>query len=172
MISTPLPTNPGKEKEFILVSDNKEYKVKIYILSDIVLEINEISKITCSIYTNNFSLEYLAKLSKGFRICDNVNEAYEIIASIIDGKKLSLIVINDNEISLILKVELPGGKTEDVKLNLYKKEINKDKLIEELIKKINQLEEKKKILKMKLLKLKKNKKNLKIYLCLKSKTKK
>jgi hypothetical protein len=86
----------------------------------------------------------LTKLSKCFRICDNIEEAYDIIVSNIETKKASVIILNKNEISLVLKIELPGGKLEETKLNLHKKEIDKDKLIEELINKINQLEEKQK----------------------------
>ena len=100
MISTPLATKPEKGKEFILLSDNKKYKVKVFLFSDIVLEINEIGKITTSIYINNFWLDNLIKLSKGFRIFDNINEAYDIIISILESKKSSLTSINDNEISL------------------------------------------------------------------------
>ena len=139
----PLSNTLVKEKQFLLQSDNKQYKIKISVLSDIILEINQDEKIG-TYYTNKFSLENLTKLSKCFRICDNIEEAYDIIVSNIETKKASVIILNKNEITLVLKIELPGGKLEETKLNLHKKEIDKDKLIEELINKINQLEEKQK----------------------------
>ena len=61
---------------------------------------------------------------------------------------------------MILKADLPNGKTEEAKLILRKKEIKKDILIEELVKRINLLEEKNK-------NLEKNKLSLKIYLKMK-----
>ena len=45
---------------------------------------------------------------------------------------------------IILKADLPNGKTEEAKLILRKKELKKDVLIEELVKRINLLEEKNK----------------------------
>ncbi len=48
---------------------------------------------------------------------------------------------------LIIKVFLPGGKVQEVNLTLYKKEMNKDLLIDELIVKVNKLEEENKTLK-------------------------
>ena len=70
-----LSITPQKEKEFILLSDNKQYKIKIKIISDIILEINEVEKISGAYYSNNFSLDNLIKLGKGFRICDTIEEA-------------------------------------------------------------------------------------------------
>ena len=155
-----LSITPQKEKEFILLSDNKQYKIKIKIISDIILEINEVEKISGAYYSNNFSLDNLIKLGKGFRVCDTIEEAYDIIASNIETKKSSLTIIKDNEISLNLKLDLPGGKVEETKLNLYKKEINKNILIEELIKKINQLEEKNRNLENEINKIKEKNRNL------------
>ena len=51
------------------------------------------------------------------------------------------------EVLLIIKVDLPGGKVQEVNLTLYKKEMNKDLLIDELIVKVNKLEEENKTLK-------------------------
>ena len=43
---------------------------------------------------------------------------------------------NENEVLLIIKVDLPGGKVQDVNLSLNKKEMNKELLIDELISKV------------------------------------
>ena len=67
---------------------------------------------------------------------------------------------NNNKMIIILKADLPNGKTEEAKLILRKKEVKKDILIEELVKRINLLEEKNK-------NLEKNKLSLKIYLKMK-----
>ena len=141
--SAPLSTKPQKEKELILESENKQYNLKIYILSDIYLEIKEKEKITNEIYVGNFSLKNLIELSKAFRICDSLDEAFDTIVSIYESKKIILNKNND-EMVMILKTDLPNGKTEEAKLILRKKEVKKDDLIEELVKRINLLEEKNK----------------------------
>ena len=50
MEAIPISTTPQKEKEYILVSDNKNYKVKIIIVSDIFVEINEVERISGAYY--------------------------------------------------------------------------------------------------------------------------
>ena len=159
--SAPLSTKPQKEKELILESENKRYNLKLYILSDIYLEIKEKEKekMTNEIYFGNFSLKNLLELSKIFRFCDSLDEAFDTIVSIYESKKIILNKNND-EMVMILKADLPNGKTEEVKLILRKKEVKKDVLIEELVKRINLLEEKNK-------NLEKNKLSLKIYLKMK-----
>ena len=141
--SAPLSTKPQKEKELILESENKQYNLKLYILSDIYLEIKEKEKITNEIYVGNFSLKNLTELSKAFRVCDSLDEAFDTIVSIYESKKIILNKNND-EMVMILKADLPNGKTEEAKLILRKKEVKKDILIEELVKRINLLEEKNK----------------------------
>ena len=78
-----------KEKELIIVSENKQYNLKLYILSDIYLEIEEKEKekMTNEIYFGNFSLKNLLELSKIFRFCDNLDEAFDTIVSIYESKK-------------------------------------------------------------------------------------
>ena len=139
-----------KEKELIIVSENKQYNLKLYILSDIYLEIEEKEKekMTNEIYFGNFSLKNLLELSKIFRFCDNLDEAFDTIVSIYESKKIILNKNNDKMI-IILKADLPNGKTEEAKLILRKKEVKKDVLIEELVKRINLLEEKNKNLEKK-----------------------
>ena len=146
--SAPPSTKPQKEKELILESENKQYNLKIYILSDIYLEIKEKEKITNEIYVGNFSLKNLTELSKAFRFCDSLDEAFDTIVSIYESKKIILNKNND-EMVMILKADLPNGKTEEAKLILRKKEVKKDVLIEELVKRINLLEEKNKNLEKK-----------------------
>ena len=117
-----------KEKELIIESENKQYNLKIYILSDIYLKIEEKEKekekITNEIYIGNFSLKNLLELSKIFRFCDSLDEAFDTIVSIYESKKIILNKNNDKMI-IILKADLPNGKTEEAKLILRKKRIKK-----------------------------------------------
>ena len=110
-------------KEFILIPENKKYKIKISVISDISIEVIEVEKITDSIYANNFSLENLIKLSRGFRICDNINEAYEIKISELENKKYSLISNNHNGIFITIKIELPWRKSRRFEIKFVQKRI-------------------------------------------------
>ena len=141
------PTIANKSKEYTLISEAKSFKIKISLSSNIIIEVNELEKIKGIFYSNTFSLEALVKLSRGFKICEDINEAYDIIEQIFENKKSTIKYLNENELLLIIKVDLPGGKIQEVNLTLNKKEMNKNLLIEELILKVNQLEEENKNLK-------------------------
>ena len=146
----PSPSVSLKSKEYTLKSENRTFKIKICLSSEITIEVNELDKIQGIFYSSTFSLEALIKLSKGFRVCEDIKEAYDIIEQIFQNEKASINAINENEISLIIKVDLPGGKIQEVNLTLNKKEMNRNTLIEELVRKVNQLEEENKVIKEKL----------------------
>ena len=97
-----------KSKEFIL----EPFQIKINLSSYIVISAFKIKidKIKNLFYSNAFSLEALVKLSKGFKICEDITEAYDIIEQMFKNDKVTINNINDNEISLIFDVDLPGGK--------------------------------------------------------------
>ena len=130
-----------KSKEYTLNSEDKTFKIKINLSSKITIEANELDKIKGVFYSNIFSLEALVQLSRGFRICEDINEAFDTIVQIFENKKADIKYNNENEVLLIIKVDLPGGKVQEVNFTLYKKEMNKDLLIDELIVKVNKLEE-------------------------------
>ena len=131
------PSINYKSKEYILETPKGTFKIKIYLSSYIIIEANELVKNNKSqdiLYSNTFPLDMLVKLCKGFRICENIKEAYDIIDQILETKKASINIINENEISLVIKVYLPEGKVEDVYLTLNRKEMNKNELNENLLK--------------------------------------
>ena len=135
-----LPT-PQKAKEYKIESEDKKFNIKISLSSNITIEIYDLAKIQGSFYINEFSLDSLVKRSKGFRICENINEAYDILKEIFEAKKSTIKLKENNTAILIIEVGLPGGKTQNAELLLNKKEINKNLLIEELVNKVNILEE-------------------------------
>ena len=141
------PTPNIKSKEYTLKTENRTFKIKLYLSSDITIEANELDKVKGIFYSNTISLDALVKLSKGFRVCEDIKEAYDIIVLIFENEKASITNISENEISFIIKVDLPGGKVQDVTLTLNKKKMNDNAIIEELVKKVNQLEEENKSLK-------------------------
>ena len=141
------PTPNIKSKEYTLKTENRTFKIKLYLSSDITIEANELDKVKGIFYSGKFSLDALVRLSRGFKICEDIKEAYDIIVLIFENEKASITNISENEISFIIKVDLPGGKVEDVTLTLNKKKMNDNAIIEELVKKVNQLEEENKSLK-------------------------
>ena len=141
------PTPNIKSKEYTLKTENRTFKIKLYLSSDITIEANELNKIKGIFYSGKFSLDELVKFSKGFKICEDIKEAYDAILQIFENKKALINNIKDNEISIIIKVDLLGGKVQDVTLTLNKKKMNDNAIIEELVKKVNQLEEENKSLK-------------------------
>lgn len=149
-----------KTKEYEIESENKKYSVKIKLSSNIEIEIHELDKIQGSFYINEFSLDALVKISRGFRICENISEAYDILEAIFEAKKSIIKRKEDNSIILIIEVSLPGGKIQNAEMFLNKKEINKNILIEELVKKVNILEEENKKLKEEINEIKEWKKKI------------
>ena len=136
------PATPAKKsKEYKLIIDNKTFLIKLTLSSDILFEINELEKIMAVFYSKSFSLEDLIQLSRGFRVCENIGDAFDILDEILEGKKAKIKNINENSITLIINVSLPGGRLQEVELDLNKKEMDKNTLIDNLVKKVNKLEE-------------------------------
>lgn len=161
-MDTPAPI-AIKSKEYSLKSDDKTFKIRLNLSSKINIEANEIEKIKGVFYSNIFSLENLVKLSKGFKICEDINEAFDIIVQIFENQKANIKYNNENEVILIIKVALPGGNFHDVNLPLNKKEMNKELLIDELILKVNKLEEENKSIKKDLNELKELKEKVNLF---------
>ena len=142
------PATPAKKsKEYKLILDNKTFLIKLTLSSDILFEINELEKIMAVFYSKSFSLGDLIQLSRGFRVCENIGDAFDILDEILEGKKAKIKNINENSITLIINVSLPGGRLQEVELDLNKKEMDKNTLIDNLVKKVNKLEEENKALK-------------------------
>ena len=136
------PATPAKKsKEYKLILDNKTFLIKLTLSSDILFEINELEKIMAVFYSKSFSLEDLIQFSRGFKVCENIGDAFDILDEILEGKKAKIKNINENSITLIINVSLPGGRLQEVELDLNKKEMDKNTLIDNLVKKVNKLEE-------------------------------
>ena len=130
----------NKSQEFTLKSENGTFKIKIYLSSDIIIESIELDKLKGIYYSGIFPLDSLIKLCKIFKMCKSMKEAYDIIVQIVENKKASINIINENKISLIINAFLPGGGIQKVNLTLNKKEINGNILFEELENQIKKLE--------------------------------
>ena len=113
-------------------------------------------------FQKSFSLDNLIHISRGFKICENIDEAFDILEEIFEGKKATIKIVNENSILLAINVSLPGGTIQEGILELNKKEMDKNTLIENLVKKVNKLEEENKSLKNEINEIKEKQKNFEI----------
>ena len=106
-------------------------------------------------YQGDFCLNELMMLSKAFRFCDTVKEAANIISKIFETNYKSFLQKgnSENELFLFLKINLPSGEEQEIKLTLNKIEIDENLSNEELLKKIKELEKENKSLKEEIAKL-------------------
>ena len=124
-------------KEYKLNISNVEYIIYLKTTdngedSSIVLEARNKSFYYQSIY----NLNELMMLSKAFRFCDNINEALNIISKIFDKKSYLKKGNSDDELYLFLKINLPSGEEQEIKLILNKIESTENLSKEELLQKI------------------------------------
>lgn len=91
-------------------------------------------------YDNSFSLQELISKSKPFKLCDTINDAYNIFIDIIKAQKVFLKKSDDveeykpyNILIFVIKISLPGGQEQDVEFELNQKQMDKDQYINELI---------------------------------------
>lgn len=91
-------------------------------------------------YDNSFSLEELILKSKPFKLCDTIDDAYNIFIDIIKAQKIFLKKPDDveeykpyNILIFVIKISLPGGQEQDVEFELNQKQMDKDQYINELI---------------------------------------
>jgi hypothetical protein len=138
---------------FYLVLDNSIYSVNVtknknnekIFISAKSSEDNNIVNNLC-FYENCFSLEELIIKSKPFKLCDTIDDAFNIFIDLIKAQKVFLKKseyaeeYNPNSILIfVIKVSLPGGQEQEVEFELKPKKMDKDQYINELIKIIEKL---------------------------------
>ena len=138
---------------FYLVLDNSIYSVNVtknknnekIFISAKSSEDNNIVNNLC-FFDNCFSLEELIIKSKPFKLCDTIDDAFNIFIDLIKAQKVFLKKTeyaeeyNPNSILIfVIKVSLPGGQEQEVEFELKPKKMDKDQYINELIKIIEKL---------------------------------
>ena len=135
-----------KHMEYKFAYQNKDIIIKIALTSDnkyLYIQSNDEKNIV-SFYELKISFEELIKFDKVFRICDNMEEAYNSMQGIFDTGKNSIEEINDNKLILNIIIVNIDGKIREKKLELLKKLKNKDIVIDILNKEIFELKSKNK----------------------------
>ena len=85
-------------------------------------------------FENSFSLDELISKSKPFKLCDTIDDAFDIFIDILKAQKAFLDNKKNEEeenevnncILFGIKISLPGGKEQDVKFELNQKKLDKD----------------------------------------------
>ena len=121
-------------KEYKLINDEKEYLIqlgKASINERIGFKIKEISSDQKIIYGKYLSLEELQKISKSFRVFDNIDEALTIIGDIFQENNASIKSENDN-LYINLQINKVGKGKEIVEIKLEKRSFSLKEMNEKL----------------------------------------
>ena len=140
---SPAPINKDNQiasSEYEMKINEENFHIKIILFSEnINFVAHKQNSVSSFYYTNNFKLDKLKQLSKSFILFDSINDIYNCIKAIIDDGKGKIFYENENFV-LSIPIFLPTGKQELVNFNLNKNKIEKDEIIQNLCKRINELE--------------------------------
>ena len=139
------PQNNIIEKEYKLKSSSKEsieYNLKLgsteKTLSITLYNIKEINYI---IFQKIYYLEDLIKISKIFKICDNLTEAVSYLNENLENKTVVLNEENNEYLELNFKMSLPNKTEEKFKLEIPKINIEQNPNLDILLKYIKDIKE-------------------------------
>lgn len=140
---TPAPINKDNQiasSEYEMKINEENFHIKIILFSEnINFLAHKQNSISSFYYTNNFKLDNLKQLSKSFILFDSINDIYNCIKAIIVEGKGKIFYEKENFV-LSIPIFLPTGKQELVYFNLNKNKLEKDEIIQNLCKRINELE--------------------------------
>ena len=136
-------TKSKLEKEYEIEFEDSKIILKLSLFSSLInISVNYINDINPYCYENSFDIKSLTKINKCFLMFEKSDEIMDIFIYLIDNKKYSLKKFNENELQLNLKFQIIN-KEEEINLKLNKKDsINKDDLINNLIRVVNNLRKK------------------------------
>ena len=120
--------------------ENNKYSIRINkIDTGILIEANQI-KNSNLFYKIELGLNDFYLLSKGFKMCDNLEDICDALQNIFLSKKVSIIK-KDYSLLIIFTINLIGGKEQEVNIELNRNTINEENYdIKNKILKINELE--------------------------------
>ena len=134
------PPNPSSNsiiKEYHIITNNNNFNLSIYFSNSLFFKLkyfNENEELDK--FEKKLSLDDLKKISKWFNIFDSLDEVFSDIIKLIENKQINIIIEN-NIAKLIFDINME--KIKEVIINLEKKELTKDELIDNLIEENKQL---------------------------------
>ena len=139
-INESLESDQGDTNKYILLEPHEKEKYFIRInktANNILIEATPM-KDSNAYYKIELSLNDFYLLSKGFKMFDNLDEICEALQNIFISNKASVIK-KTNSFLIILKINLIGGKEQEINIELNSIRINKDRY-DITIFKLNKLE--------------------------------
>ncbi len=146
----PKPTNETPLEQFQILKkfslkssldDKKEYLLELGTNNNkIRLKLNITNELVPYVYENNYKLEELVKISKIFKLCDNIIEVVSYLNENIENKIVILKEENSDLISLSFKMILPNKKEEIFQLDLKRKLLNAQISLENLYKIVSDIQ--------------------------------
>lgn len=92
------------------------------------------------LYKNSFNLKQLIEKSKAFKVCDNLEEVFEIIQRKFKDKEIT-VLLNDN-LNINMEFILPNKKIDKVIFSLLKGKFKESEIVEKLYESLAYLQEK------------------------------
>lgn len=132
-------------RAFDVKIENKIYLMEISIKNNekkefIIFKAYEKESISKNIYINSFYIEQLLEMSKVFKICDNLNDIFEMIQQKFKDNEVK-ISLTDN-LYINLEFLLPNKKIDKITFILLKTTLNEKEFIEKLYENLSNLQEK------------------------------
>ena len=137
---------PEEFHNFFISYDNYQNKYTLFNFrvglsqNNISISSKEKKDFNLNEYKNVFTLDNLKVKNKQFKSYDNIKDAYNQIIKLFEKEKIIIKYFSDKEMKLELKLLNFTGEEEAFNIMLFKQEINKDSLIQELIYKVISLE--------------------------------
>ena len=127
-------SKPKLEKEYNLEFDESKIVLKMRLSESLInISVQYNNDLVPYQYENSFNMKNLIKINKCFLMHESIDEIMNIFTFLIENKKFTFSKINENEISLNLKVQI-FIKEEVIGLSLYKIDnMKKDDIINNLI---------------------------------------
>lgn len=92
-------------------------------------------------YHADYTFDDFQKLSKGFKMCESIDEILEIMKEIFNSKKAGIKIDKENKVVIILlKIILLGGKEQEIQIKLRQKNLDVNEINKELCNKVKLLE--------------------------------
>ena len=132
-----------KSTEYKLEYKNKIFIISLSMTSDkqyINIQSKEEGNITYY-FESQMKMEELMKFDKIFRTCDDIEEALVSFNSIFTCEKNSIKEVNNDKIIIIINIRQLDGSFRSKDLELFKKNLNKDTIVDNLCKQIDELKE-------------------------------
>ena len=127
-VNESLENDHGDTNKYILLEpqENEKYSIQINKTANNILIEATPMKDSNAYYKIELNLNDFYLLSKGFKMFDNLDEICEALQNIFISNKASVIKKTNSSL-IILKINLIGGKEQEINIELNSIRINKDR---------------------------------------------